>query len=297
MPQDIREKPYLNHHDVLALSFIRLPGRYFFRRHYRHGLRSHIMEVLDPGDMEKETNGLDIGGVKCFPRARPIKMLRLFRTKFKSLQDALVEIQRVKIIGQFLTPRHIALSDEFLVDYIFDGKRDFILCGLQEYVEGEVLDPWMSIDDNHLACLLKRMEPENAGDWGPDHSTNQWIRAFKRNATGFIDRVKHLIKEAGHIPDLAGAGNLLVTPSGKIKLVDINNISKVTFEPTITTDDKGYPVCDKSIEALSLLEGKLLNRPPESDEALYRTFLEPQRRMAVKEIEKEFNDNVLKSWI
>jgi hypothetical protein len=244
------------------------------------------MEVLDQGDVDRETNGHDVRGVRCYPRARPIKMLRLFRTKFRNLRDAMAEIQRVKNVGYYLTSRHVALSDEFLADYNFNGGRDFILCGLQEYVEGEVLDPWMPLDDNHLASLLKRMKTEGIG---------YLIQVTRRNAARFIDRVKYLIREGGHIPDLAGVGNLLVTPSGTVKLVDINNISKVTFESRIPTDDKGYPVCDKSIEALSLLERKLLNRSPGLDETLYRIFLDSQRMMAVKEIEKAFNVNVLKA--
>ena len=225
--QDIRDKPYLNHHDVSALSFIRSQDRYFFRRHYRHGLRSHIMEVLDQEDLEKETKGLDVGGVRRYPRARPVKMLRLFRAKFRNLGDALAEIQRVKIIGRYLTPQHVALSNEFLVDYQFDGKRDFILCGLQEYVEGEVLNPWMSVDDRHLTSLFWRMAPEGVADLETAHSaTNRWIQAVKKDTKRFINKVKHLITDVGHIPDLAGVGNLLVTPSGNIKLADINNISR-----------------------------------------------------------------------
>ena len=88
---------------------------------------------------------------------------------------------------------------------------------------------------------------------------------------------------------LAGVENLLITHTGDIKLVDINNISKVTFEPTISIDDKGYPVCDKSIEALSLLEQKLLARPIDMRETIYRAFLDPQRMKDVKALEKEFH--------
>ena len=69
MPEDIREKPFLNHEDVLGFNFIRVPGIYLYRRHYCQGLRSHIMEVLDPEDVEDETKGIMIDGLRSYPRA------------------------------------------------------------------------------------------------------------------------------------------------------------------------------------------------------------------------------------
>ena len=90
------------------------------------------------------------------------------------------------------------------------------------------------------------------------------------------------------MPDLAGIGNLLLTPSGEIKLVDINNISRVSFESSISIDDRGYPVCDKSIESLSLLEQGLLQKPLQQDDIIYKTYLEPSRMEEVKALEKEF---------
>ena len=88
MAEDIRDKPTLSPQDIHGLNFIRVPGTYIYRRHYRAGLRSHIMEVLDPRDVARENKGVVIEGMKYFPRAKPLKMLRLFRTKFHSLQQA-----------------------------------------------------------------------------------------------------------------------------------------------------------------------------------------------------------------
>jgi hypothetical protein len=97
-----------------------------------------------------------------------------------------------------------------------------------------------------------------------------------------------MILEVNHVPDLAGIGNLLLTREGDIKLVDINNISHVSFDPQVRIDDRGYPVCDKSIESLSLLEQGLLKKPLREDDVIYKTYLEPGRMEEVKAIEKEF---------
>ena len=286
MTEDIREKASINHEGVVTQNFIRDPGIYLFRRHYKQGLRSHIMEVLKRIDVERERRGLVIDGIKWFPRARPTKMLRIFRTKFKTLEEAFEEIRTVKIIEEYLAPDHVAKSDEFLGDYISGGKRDFILCGLQEYVEGETLDPWSPITTEHLAELFSRMkmDPQDASEM----TTELLIQRVRNRAEKFIKGVKKMILEADHVPDLAGVGNILLTPSGEIKLVDINNVSKVSFESSIKIDDKGYPVCDKSIKALSLLEQKILTRPIDMKEMIYRTFLDPQRIRDVKILEESF---------
>ena len=97
-----------------------------------------------------------------------------------------------------------------------------------------------------------------------------------------------MIAEVRHVPDLAGAGNLVVTKAGQIKLVDINNISAVVFDADILLDDKGYPVCDKSIEALALLEQKITGQAVDPREALYRFFLAPERRRRVTRQEEAF---------
>ena len=97
-----------------------------------------------------------------------------------------------------------------------------------------------------------------------------------------------MIIESGHIPDLAGAGNLIITDNGAIRLVDINNISRVVFDASVYLDEKGYPVADKSIEALSLIEKKLLGRSLESADPVYGHFLAPARRERVRADEPGF---------
>jgi len=287
MPDDIRTEPYLNHEEILGLNFIRDPGVYLYRRHYRAGLRSHIMEVLDPEDVEKEKKGITIDGLRWFPRAKPIKMLRIFRTKFNSLKEAKKELARVKIIVAYLAPVYIARSEEFLVDYKRHRKHEFLLCGLQEFVEGEIMDPWRHLDRSHLVSLFQRFSFEAAED--PGRIIDRWIGKILSRAKIFIERLKGMIVEANHIPDLAGVGNLLITRSGDVKLVDINNISRVSLDPNINLDDRGYPVCDKSIEALSLLEQTLLGRSIDRNDVIYKTFLDAKRMEEVKALEKEFH--------
>jgi hypothetical protein len=273
MTEDVREKASLNHQAVVGLNFVRDPGTYIFRRHYKQGLRSHVMEVLRREDVERERAGVVIEGIRWFPKAKPIRMLRIFRAKFNSLNEALEEVKRVKIIEKYLAPDHVAMSDEFLVDYVTNAKRDFILCGLQEAVEGETLDPWSPITKDHLAELFSRMGRESTD-------------ASDRRTDRLIQRAQ---KRAKKVPDLAGVGNLLLTPEGEVKLVDINNISRVSFGPTISIDDKGYPVSDKSIQALSLLEQKILARAINRKDAVYKTFLDAQRMRDVKVLEDEFH--------
>ena len=67
MSKDVRNKTTLTADDVYRLNFIRHPGTYVFRRHYRQGLRSHIMEVLDPQAVAREKNGVVSDGIKWFP--------------------------------------------------------------------------------------------------------------------------------------------------------------------------------------------------------------------------------------
>jgi len=245
------------------------------------------MEVLRKDDVERERKGVLKGDLRWFPRAKPIKVLRIFRTKFNSLNEPLEEVKRVKIIERYLAPDHVAMSDEFLVDYFMDGKRDFILCGLQDYVEGEILDPWSPITEDHLSELFRRMAPGPSDASGVTEDV--LIQKAQNSVEKFIKGVKKMILEANHVPDLAGVGNLILTPTGEIKLVDINNISKVSFESAISVDDKGYPVCDKSIEALSLLERKMLGGPINMEETLYKTFLDPKRMREVKALEEKFH--------
>lgn len=284
--EDIRDRPYLDQEDILGLNFVRAPGKYLYRRHFRRGLRSHLMEVLNPEDVKKEKEGILINGLRWYPRAKPLRMLRIFRTKFNTLGQAEEEIRRVKITRSYLSPAYIALSEEFLVDYARNGNRYMLLCGLQEYVEGEILDPWGPLKEAHLVSLLDNMVCQKG-----EHSatiTNQWIHAVREGANRFIGKVKQMIVEASHIPDLAGVGNLLLTRYGEIKLVDINNISDVSFGPVIKVDDRGYPVCDKSIEALALLEERLLGRSSKENDPVYKTFLDPKRMKEVTALAEKF---------
>jgi hypothetical protein len=286
MIDDIRDKPYIDHKDVLGLNFIKDPGIYIYRRHYRQGLRSHIMEILDPKDVENETKGIIVDGLKLYPRAQPLNMLRIFRTRFNTLRGAEKEVKKVKIIETYLTPNHLARSIEFIVCYTRHGKCELLLCGLQDYVNGEILDPWSHLGNEHLFLLLRDMRFEKVEN--TVMMIDQWIRSIREKTENFIQKLKQMIMETNYVPDLAGVGNLILTRSGNIKLVDINNISNVHFDPIIRLDDRNYPVCDKSIEALSLLEQKLLNRPLHKNDLIYKTFLDPKRMKDVQAIDEEF---------
>ena len=250
------------------------------------GLRSHIMEVLRPADVTVERKGIIKDGLRWFPKANPLKVLRIFRARFDNLRDAEEELGRVKIVERYLGPEYIARSDEFLVDYELEGRYEPLLCGLQEYVKGEILDPWGRLDRDYLRSLFRRIDSVG-GKNGP-RAMEAWERNVRKEAEGALGRIRKMITEASLVPDLAGVGNLLLTRMGKIKLVDINNISRVSFEHGIPMDDRGYPVCDKSIEALSLLEQNLLGRPADRSAPIYQTFLDPGRMKEVRSIEREF---------
>ena len=286
MPEDIRNQPSISHEDVIALNFVRSSTPYVFRRHYRQGLRSHIMEVLDPSDVKIEQSGKVIDGMRWFPIAAPRRMFRIFRARLKTLENALTEIGRVKIVERYLAPDFMATSTECIMDYQGPEGWDLMLCGFQEYVKGEILDPWTILDAAELLPAL--YDTFRDKDRALTPSRDQWIRTVRQEGSRFIRKIKLMITEAGHIPDLAGAGNLIITGAGGIRLVDINNISSVDFDTSIDLDEKGYPVCDKSIEALSLMEEKILGRPVDMDENIYKLFLGPKRRKAVKEKETLF---------
>ena len=287
MLEDLRDKPSLRHNDILKLNFIRSPGGYFYRRHYRAGLRSHIMEVLKWRDWEQEEKGVVKDMLTWFPKARPIKMLRLFRSRFRSRDEAEEELRRVKVIVSYLGPSLLATSEEFLVSYQVLGQMEILLCGLQEYVDGEILDPWTRFDNDHLAFLFTRMEPDNQQERVTQ--TDQWSRVVRKKVKNFIEKNKEMILGANLVPDLAGIGNLLLTRNGDIKLVDINNVSNVSFGTTIQLDDRGYPVCDKSIEALFRLEQDFVGPSNYSESDIYRTFLDPQRMKEVNAIQDAFH--------
>jgi len=231
MPEDIRDKSHISNENVIGLNFIRVPGCYVFRKYYKQGLRSQIMEVLDPDDVVKQNKGEIIDGVRFYPWAKPLKILRIFRSRFNSVEDAFKEIKKLRIVEKYLPRESYAKSDEFIVDYRWNGKQDVILCGLQEYVEGEVLNPWKLVDPNHLTDLFNSMRAE--GYSVSALATEGLIQRVQKRAEKFIDSAKKMILEAKYIPDFAGAANLLLTPAGDIKLVDINNISSVSFEAAI----------------------------------------------------------------
>ena len=287
MNVDIRNKSYICHDDIIGLNFIKSPGRYVYRKYHKQGLRSQIMEVLDPDDVQKQTKGEPVNDFLYFPWAKPLKILRIFRSTFDSVDHIFDEIKKLKIVETYLPPDAYAKSNEFIVEYIRNGKHDVILCGLQDYVEGEPLNPWEIVDKQHTAELVVRMRMgENTA---PAVGTDQLIQKIHKNVDFFIKSIKKMIVEAGYVPDFAGIENLIITPAGHIKLVDINNISKVSFGDAIPLDDKGYPVSDKSIEAISILEQKLLDRPLDKTEVIYRIFLDPERMKRVKQLEEAFH--------
>ena len=287
MQIDIREKTSLTHEDVADLNFIRDPARFVFRRHFRSGLRSHIMELLDPEDTRREKEGYVAEGIRWFPRAAPRKMLRIFRTRFSSRDQALEEIRRVKIVEGYLGADFLAVSEEFLVQYDSPRGPDILLCGLQEYVQGEPLDPWRPALFAGLPCAAACA----CGHGGPmsDAPAASGSGRLAAAVAVFVEKVKVMMREAGVIPDLAGIRNLLATPTGKLKLVDINNISRIAFSRDICMDDKGYPVCDKSVEALYLLETKVVGKIPDPNDEVYAYFLTPDRCRRVEEIHRRFH--------
>jgi hypothetical protein len=290
MTQDVREKPSLSAEDVLRLNFIRQPGRFVYRRHYRQGLRSHIMEVLDPDDVAREKSGVVSDGIKWFPRAKPLKMLRIFRTRFPSRREAHAELERVIIVATYLGPEGYARSNEFLVSYLWDSHQDILLCGLQEYVEGLNIEPWGYLNADRLAENLLR--PRLGSQAAPALERDALVTRIRRSAEAFTGHIKRMIRKTGYIPDLAGDGNLILTDAGDIKLVDINNISPVSFGSHIYIDEKGYPVCDKSVEALAEIEKHLASRPLDLQDPIYRTYLDSVRMVAVSDIEREFHRTI-----
>jgi len=286
MAEDIRDKAFISHEDAVGLNFIRAAGPYVFRRHYRQGLRSHILEILKKADVELESVGTVSEGTRWFPRARPVRMFRIFRTRLNTLKNALSEIRRVRIVERYLAPDFMASSNEFIVDYMGPEGRDLMLCGFQEYKQGEIVDPWSILDrrlyiDALYDSLAKNFEQLSM-------TKEVWATMARQKATVFIQRIKKMISEVGYIPDLAGIGNLVIEPAGEIKLVDINNISKVAFGGHIPLDDRGYPVCDKSVEALQHIEDKMGVRPADKNEPVYRAFLNRQRMRSVKVHEENF---------
>jgi len=276
MITDIRNKPTLSHKDIVALNFIKHPSSYFFRNHFREGLRSRLMQVLKLSDIALETRGVIQHGIRMFPIAQPVVMLRIFKKKFSSRHAVQKEIDHYKILQLWLSESHYAVSSEFMVDYTRGRKKGILLCGLQEYVHGEAVDPW------HENALLKI---EGMMKGAHDGALNTALE----NLASFVNCIKNIIMKTGTIPDLAGVGNLIMTPLGIVKLVDINNISRLSMDHHIPIDDKGYPVSDKSIQALFQIETKILGRPKDTADTLYGFFLDPQRMKEVRELETTFH--------
>lgn len=294
MSTDIRDQPSIGHDEVMGLNFINASAPYVFRKHFRQGLRSHIMEILNPQDVETERNGaIATDGVRWFPKARPLRMLRIFRSRLRTLDKALNEIGRVKTVEHYLAPDFMATSVECIVDYRGPAGRDLLLCGFQKYAAGSIVDPWTILDHSELLPALYDGAVGSADGGAPP--MNRWIRTVRQNGRAFVARIKRMIDEAATVPDLAGAGNLIVTASGEIRLVDINNISPVDFDGSILLDEKGYPVCDKSIEALALIEKKIAGQPLGTYRGLYKHFFDPARWKAVKARETEFWSRIQKT--
>ena len=139
---DIRTKPTLSHNDILNLNFIGQACPYYFRIHYREGLRSRLLQVLDLEDVHNETQGIVQGGMRVFPVAQPVAMLRIFKKQFNAAQEVQKEIENYKLVQRHVPPQHYAASSEFIVEYIQNGNSQIMLCGLQKYVPGEAIDPW-----------------------------------------------------------------------------------------------------------------------------------------------------------
>lgn len=278
---DIRDQIHLSGDDILKLNFIKNSDYYVFRKHYRFGLRSHIFEVLLKKDIQTESKGKMVDGVRIFPRAIPVKIFRILRNRFKNIEAVFREIDKYKILLHMLGPDLIAQSEEFIVDYTGTENHQIVLCGLQEYIDGEILDPWRIFDPSYLTGIYKPVTSD------PSQALNR-VKTAQHHIESFVKRVRKMISKTGFIPDLAGVGNLILMSDGRFKLVDINNIKKFEFNDNILLDDKGYPSCDVSIKVLSILEKQLLQKNIPDNDPLYSFFLSPHRLAKVKKLEKDF---------
>ena len=287
MISDVHTSGILTGEEAMALNFISASSPYLLRRYFRQGLRSHIFEVLDASDVLKETQGEILEGTRWFPRAVPRWMFRILRTRFSRLEEVLDEINKYTMILKFLGTECIAVSQEFIVEYRGPAGPEILLCGLQEYVKGQMLDPWNLQGDSPLAPFIPASLPGKS-------SEKKWVKNLLGSIGRFVEQTKKMILDKGYIPDLAGNGNLLITARGDLKLVDINNIIEVHYNDIIFLDDKKYPACDKSVEVLALLEQKVLKHKNFMDEMLYRHFFTPDRREQVKQLEEKFYELTFK---
>jgi len=76
--------------------------------------------------------------------------------------------------------------------------------------------------------------------------------------------------------------------------VDINNVSRIKFDARIYIDDKGYPVCDKSIEALALIDRTLCDNRNCKGQLLFQMFLDPDRMREVAALDDAFHRSLQK---
>lgn len=262
------------------INFLKIPEHYHLRRYFRAGLRSQLLELIPTGDLEKEVHGVLVNGIRTFPRAKPVKMVRILKNRFNSCATALEEIKKYRILLGSLGSGFVAQSEEFIVEYRERNQNYILLCGLQEYIEGTTLDPWHLSDERSLEHFYIP-NPETS----PKEFTRQAVYDIKR----FVGAVIAMIQRTGLIPDLAGDGNLMLSPRGRLKLVDINNITKIKSGPEIQLDDKGYPCCDKSMEVLSILGHKIARIPPPIvDDSFLGKFFDLQRKQKVNELEQAF---------
>jgi hypothetical protein len=279
--RDIRDQVALSDAQFKALNFINVQGPYAYRKFYRSGLRSHIFEVVNKTDLIKERQGVKTDGVLMFPRARPVKMFRILRQRFTSIDQIFKEIKKYTTLLDALGADYIARSDEIIVDYRIQGKYEILLCGLQEYVEGEILDPWRVLGENYLYHLYHAVNRDH-------QKSTALAESAKKSIQTFVKKIRQMIDHTGFLPDLAGIGNLILTPEAGLKLVDINNIVKIKLDDSISIDDKGYPSCDVSIQVLAILEKDLLEQPVDLNDPLYNLFLAPGRKKKVKQLERQF---------
>jgi hypothetical protein len=284
---DIRDLAHAEHDDIIALNFIRADCPYCFRKHYREGLRSLIMEVLETKAVREEVEGRIHEGVRHFPHAEPVRMLRIFKRRISKKEEVQQEIKKFKILERYLTEDQYAASLEFITDYFVGDRREILLCGLQEYVAGKILDPWGLLTNAHLQDLLAQM------GHGAAASTRR-LPEIHHHTARLIKNIKRMVNNSGYVPDLSGVGNLILTAQGRVKLVDINNITAAATDDSIPIDDKGYPACDRSIQVLALLEQKILNRTHLAADPLYDHYLNPQRLRQTRRAEDHFYRNLMR---
>ncbi|MBT3408936.1 hypothetical protein HN415_09755 [Candidatus Woesearchaeota archaeon] len=257
MEENIRIKKFLDNSDIVNLNFINSDSPYVFRRHIYHGLRSHIFQMVKKTDVEYETKGKMIDGIKFFPNSKPVGLLRIYRAAFSSYNEIKKESNKIKLLEKYLSEENMAKSQEFVVNYKCNGNYEILLCGVQRYVDGNNIDPW---SDNYYDIS-------------------------KEKGKIFILKIKNLIYNESLIPDLSGYRNILKDSDNNFVLVDINNVLKVNVNSEIHLDSTGYPSVDKSVEALSLLEEKIVGKK-NNFEFIYNYFLRKDRMNEVNSIEK-----------